>query len=143
MQSKHKDAEGAPPPSRNFKPPPEERRGCLMCERGFPTAQALTRHRNSPACGPPIDLEAEQLMLTSKLPKVRLKLKAPEEGRYTPNGVVAEDDVYLHSSKEFEFLCDASGILELPPTPEHAHDPMVACSSLYFCEREGQFDILE
>ena len=49
----------------------------------------------------------------------------------------------MHSYKELEFLCDASGILELPPTPEHAHDPMVACSSLFFCEREDQFDTLE
>ena len=57
-------------------------------------------------------------MLTGNLPKVRLKLKVPEEGRYTPDGVVAEDDMYLHTSKHGEFLCDASGILELPPSPE-------------------------
>ena len=75
--------------------------------------------------------------------QVRLKLKAPEEGRYTPDGVVAEDDMCLHSAFGFVFLYDASGFLETPPTPEHAHDPMVACSSLFFCEREDQFDILE
>ena len=64
--------------------------------------------------------------------------------RWEPDGVVAEDDMYLHTSKHGEFLmCDASGILELPPTPEHAHDPMVACSSLCWREREDQFDILE
>ena len=141
MRAWHAEDPAAPAPLKHkFSVPPEEQRGCLLCARGFLTSQALTRHRNSPACGPPIDLEAEQPMLTSKLPKVRLKLN---HGRYTPDGVVAADDIYLHSSNSFEFLCDASGILELPPTPEHAHDPMVACSSLCWREREDQFDILE
>ena len=57
-------------------------------------------------------------MLTGNLPKVRLKLKVPEEGRYTPDGVVAEDDMYLHSAFGFVFLYDASGFLETPPTPD-------------------------
>ena len=114
-----------------------------MCERGFPTAQALTRHRASPACGPSRPEEQKKFKLTG-YPKVKLLLKAPgEDDRYTPSGVVSVDDMYLRSSNSFEFLCDASGILELPPTPEHAHDPMVACSSLFYCERGGQFDILE
>ena len=63
--------------------------------------------------------------------------------RYPFPGAPLAEDAYMHSYKGLEFLCDASGILELPPTPEQAHDPMVACSSLFFCEREDQFDILE
>ena len=81
--------------------------------------------------------------LTGRQLKVEMKLEHPEEGRYTPDGVVAEDDMYLHSAFGFVFLYDASGFLETPPTPEHAHDPMVACSSLYWREREDMFDVYE
>ena len=80
-------------------------------------------------------MEPEGAELTS----VKLKLQGITTGdRYTATGVVEADDIYLHS-----FLRDASGFLETPPTLVHAHDPMVACSSVCYVEREDMFDILE
>ena len=144
MRAHHADHEDAPPPSYSFKPPPEERGGCLMCERGFPTAQALTRHRASPACGPSRLEEAKVLKLTG-YPKVKLLLKAPgEDDPYTPSGVVSDDDIYLHSSHGINVLVDRHGMFAHPPTPQHAHEVVQLCSELHPCgEREDQFDIFE
>ena len=81
--------------------------------------------------------------LTGRQLKVKMKLEHPEEGRYTPDGVVAVDDMYVHSAHGRIFLCDATGFLDTCfPTP-HAHDPPVAKSSLHYLERKDQFDILE
>ena len=141
MRAWHAEDSAAPPPLEyKFSVPPEEQRGCLLCARGFLTSQALSRHRSSPACGPPIAVEPEGAELTS----VKLKLQGITTGdRYTATGVVEADDIYLHSAYGFTFLRDASGFLETPPTPVHAHDPMVACSSVCYVEREDMFDILE
>ena len=114
-----------------------------MCERGFPTAQALTRHRASPACGPSRPEEQKFFKLTGHQ-KVKLLLKAPEEDdRYTPSGVVSVDDIYLHSSHGVNVLVDRHGMFEWPPTPQHAHEVEQHYSELHPCEREDMFDTYE
>ena len=70
-------------------------------------------------------------------------LMADLDDRYTPDGVVATDDMYLHSARGFTFLCDATGFLACPPTPEHAHDVEQHYSELHPCEREDMFDVYE
>ena len=115
-----------------------------MCERGFPTAQALTRHRASPACGPPRP-EEDKIPELTVYPKVKLLLKEPGEGEpWTPSGDVSDDDIYLHSSHGINVLVDRHGMFAHPPTPQHAHEVVQLCSELHCCgEREDQFDIFE
>ena len=145
MRTWHKEAEGAPPPlTFRFQVPEEQQRGCLLCARGFPTSQALERHRSGPACGPPIDVEAPGAAMLTRRPVVKLKLLPPgADDRCTPSGVVDVDDIYLHSSNGINVLVDRHGMFEWPPTPQHAHEVEQHYSELHPCEREDMFDVYE